>query len=249
MKIRKFTSALIGFGLTAAIGVATAGPLDPPNTSKGEEAAFALSEAYLSLTSAVITRIGSCALAAGSRPLVLTTTADGSGQGTYDFDIVYNITRKNLVVNQNNAANGNIYDVIQAGTGHLAGIQTNAFNGDFAFGIAGAIMEGVSTYNLKEFGVFNQWDEVIIKDFWTVDSSAGKMLQDDGLEVITKLGYPRSKWRQTSMHTRPDGVQGFWSATKTLVNINNVAACTITLTGTFSQNFGGINFSGMITVS
>lgn len=245
MKVNKFTSALIGAGLAAAVGVASAAETDPPNTSKGEESAFALSESFLSLTAAVITRVGSCAAMAGSYDLGIVVDANGNGGGTFDNDIVYNILR---MIDPQNALNGNQYDVSQAGEGLLRSVKTAGFNGHFGFGIQGAIMEGNSTYDLYEFGVANRWDETIIKDFWTVDVGFGKFLRDDGLEVITKLGYPRSKWRQVSDHERPDGNQGFWSATKTLVTINNVAACQIVLKGAFSSNFGGINFGGSVSV-
>lgn len=251
MKLKKFISVLVCLGLLATFSIAKAqtftNSLLPPNSTPGEEAGTALGESFLSLTSAIITRLGVCA--AGTSGVTISVNAGGNGSGTYDTDIVLNILRRQAAVNLANAANGNIYDVTQAGAGVFRGVPINSYAGIYAFGIGGAIMTGSATFNLIEFNVPNLWDEHIIKDFWTQTGTFGKIVRDDGLEVITKINYPRSKWRQTSFHQRPDGGQGLWSATKTLVTINNVAACTVSIAGTFASNFGGITFAGAITVT
>ena len=48
------------------------------------------------------------------------------------------------------------------------------------------------------------YDEHIIKDFWDV-APVSRQIIDYGLEVITKMDYPRMKFRQNSNYTPPNG--------------------------------------------
>ena len=75
-----------------------------------------------------------------------------------------------------------------------------------------------------------QFDEHIVKDFWEVDeiaesepppgtSSGGqtRRVLDRGYELITKAGYPRSKWDQSSYLWRSNGGNGYILIEKSLI--------------------------------
>ncbi len=250
MRMKKIASAVLGLAFAAGVGSAQAVTYTPPNTTPGEEAMVAVAESILSLTAGLITASqtpeGGCAHYAGSYPVVISTTSTGNGNGSLDYSVQLDVTN---ISNPGLSTLGTKYQVTQSGTGGIRDGETQNFNGRFAFGVSGFIMAGGAFYDIKEFGQFIPWDELIIKDFWQVDGTFGKQLLDDGLEVITKLTLPQSKWRQTSRHIRPDGGNGLLSITKELITPVNTPACKITLTGAVGNSFGGKSFSGSMTIT
>lgn len=225
MKIKKIASAVMGLALATGVSSAYAAAGAEPNSTKGEEAAISLAESLLSIMAAHVTLNG-CNTAI--YPLTsLNTFPDGSGSATLDGTLNLSVSNVGMT------AKGTKYVV--AGSGQLRGQGIPDYLGNYAFGVQGAIMAGTATLGLIEFGARNEWGEVIIKDFYTVDGTNGKKLVDDGLEAITKLGYPRSKWKQTSDHTRSNGGDGAWNATKVRVGPTNTPNCKITFTGVFDN--------------
>ncbi len=250
MKMKKIASAIMGLAFAAGVGTVQAQTFTPPNTTPGEEAMTVIAESYLSIMAALITAdqsaLGGCAAYTGSYPVQISTTGAGSGNGSLNFSINLNASN---TTNPATSTLGTSYNVTQTGTGQVRAGVVGSYNGNFAFGVNGFIMVGDSTFTINEFGVPILWDEHIIKDFWQDPSNAfGKLLLDDGLEAITKLNLPQSKWRQRSQHTRPDGGNGSLAITKTLIRPDNVPACTITLNGAVGNNFGGKSFQGMLSV-
>ncbi len=225
MRMKKIASAVLGLAFAAGMSSAYAAGGESPNSTKGEEAAVSLAESLLSTMAAYVTLKG-CTFA--YYPITsLNTFPDGSGNavldGTYDLS----------VSNTGMSTKGTKYHV--SGGGSIRGQGIPTYSGDYAFGVQGAIMTGAADLQLIEFGSPTDWGEVIIKDFYTVDGSHGKKLVDDGLEAITKLGYPRSKWKQTSDHTRSNGGDGEWNAKKVRVGPTNTPNCTITLKSKFDN--------------
>ncbi len=250
MRMKKIASAILGLAFAAGVGSAQAVTYTPPNTTPGEEAMTAVAESILGLTAGLITASqapeGGCQHYAGSYPVAITTSGAGNGSGSLDYSVQLNVTN---ITNPATSTLGTKYQVTQSGQGGIRDGETQNFNGQFAFGVSGFIMAGGSFYDIKEFGSWISWDQGIIKDFWQIDGTFGKQLQDDGLEVITKLTLPQSKWRQTSNHIRPDGGNGLLSITKELITPVNTPACKITLTGAIGNSFGGKSFSGTLTVT
>jgi len=99
------------------------------------------------------------------------------------------------------------------------GAVTHAWNRDRTIFTSGAtvIFAGIDFY-----------DEHNIKNFFA-DREIPGLFFDDGLEVITKFGYPRAKWRQKSEYRRPDGSDGRLSVVKYQVTPAPAEDCTIDL--------------------
>jgi hypothetical protein len=111
---------------------------------------------------------------------------------------------------------------------------THSWNGDRTIMISGA------TLKLDKL----DFDEHNIKDFYPTKDPL--VFTDKGLEVITKGGYPRSKWKQTSKYKRPDG--GIGSLHFDKWPITPVSSCKITLDLEGDNPGGTWEFDGTVTV-
>ena len=79
--------------------------------------------------------------------------------------------------------------------------------------------------------------------------SLHQFMHDKGLEVATKLGYPREKWRQSSRYRRPNGGDGQISVTKTRIAPQGAPDCKIRLSKLRADNFGeGLQVWGKLKV-
>ena len=83
----------------------------------------------------------------------------------------------------------------------------------------------------------DDYDQHIIKDFWDVSEDKQdpehqvKIVRDEGLEVITKLDFPRTKWFQESIYIREDGQPGKIDWIKTQIAPFGSDLCKMTFTG------------------
>ena len=93
-------------------------------------------------------------------------------------------------------------------------------------------------------------DEHVIKDFLLEASQLPeRVVMDQGLEVITKLNYPRMKFRQTSLYIPADGGLGFLAIEKLSVAPDNSPQCFIQYEALVDDFGGGIQLKGEVIVS
>lgn len=214
MKMRKLSSTLIAgslaFGLASTSAMAQG---TPPDLTLAERGAYTLIEAGLSVMAAVVEKNG-CAATARTYPAVVEVYSDGEGFSVVDdlelYTEVGQATTKGQIFN------------VTSGNGDVNNVSIENYTSDFGFSKKGEIMYGISDYWLNS----DPWDEVIIKDFWLTRRG---FIKDAGLEVITKLGFPRSKWRQVSKTIRPNGRDGYLSITKTQIAPHATAECEISV--------------------
>lgn len=219
MKIKKLTTALLALGFTSSVAFAAGNPppgITPfpdegPNPKKRpyQEASAALTEVNISGLAALITMHG-CdfvydSLGGGATTLYVESNENGTGEsrmpdvGNFAFPF-----RLEILTPQPRPEDrlGAKYHITQVPGNYINvsdDLRLRNWAGDLDFSTGGAIMISDSTFELDEYvGAWWEWDEVNIKDFWVYDKSYH--IKDAGLEVITKLGYPQSKWRQYSDH-------------------------------------------------
>lgn len=96
------------------------------------------------------------------------------------------------------------------------------------------------------FGGIDFYDEHNIKDFWRTEENPNSF-RDFGLEVITKYGYPRAKWKQRSRYDRPNGQDGKLHVTK--FQITPATGCAIGLDLDVDNAGGVFDAFGTVSVS
>jgi len=100
------------------------------------------------------------------------------------------------------------------------------------------------------FNGIDFYDEHNIKNFFrapSTDRCPRNRFFDEGLEVITKFGYPRAKWRQDSEYCRPDGVDGYLTVVKRQITPAN--GCVIALDLAVDNAGGSFDAFGTVSVA
>lgn len=218
MKKQALAIALASVVGTFAAGAALAvpppapnpGPWKNPSLFNSERSGMCLIESALSIVAANIAHFG-CAGAKGS--YYVNVAVDEAGTGSLELDgvVLTNTVGKRVI-----------------GKGQTCSVVQNPKMGMLFTPRTGATVEGYTgnhVWNYTNTIFLDQapgfylakvmYDEHSIKDFYqpTTTNCGGKSggyctpptTEDYGLEVITKLTYPREKWWQTSSYTREDG--------------------------------------------
>lgn len=208
--------------------------------SDAETKAFCLAETIVSLFAVLVDHSGRCSASGdvsidGVAGTASVTTAGGAPLMLQSVLTVHPVR-------------GAFCDVNATGT--LAGASVGNYNGylprtpgapvTHAWNRGRTIMKSGATV---QFGGINFYDEHNIKNFWRTPNNPN-IFKDDGLEVITKFGHPRAKWRQYSSYKRPDGLDGRLAIRKE--QVTPALPCKINLTldadnpgGTFDA-WGGV---------
>ncbi len=221
-----------------------------PNLTLPEKSAFAILEQGVSMLAAVIDRVG-CAVTAGTYTFDVDANGDGSGSGTID-DATIVIP---LPVTDN--LRGTKLNTTVPVPGEIDDVLVVDLDGYYTFSRTGEIMLARSDFGLcvlnclgPEFPGREAHDEHVIKDF-LLDATQlpERVVEDQGLEVITKLNYPRMKFRQTSLYVPADGGLGFVEIEKVSIAPNNSPQCYIRYDAIVDDFGGGIQFiDGEVTV-
>lgn len=247
MKLRTLTAALVMAGVSAnASALDVTG--DVPNLTMAEKGGFILIEALLSSVAQVIT-FQRCEVTAGTYDMYVSTNFQGYGEGFVDGKElkIENITPI--------PTKGELFETADGdnppNTKDINGVRMRRHDGLFGIDLFGSMLYGNSTVEIDNGFDWELWDEHIIKDFWKrKDQSDWHQVDDNGLELITKLQAPVAKYWQTSEYTRPNGGPGSISITKSQIAPNSANLCTMTFTaavGDFAQSF--FTQGGEVTVS
>jgi len=203
-RINKFVSAsFVAVGLTAA-GTASAADFDAfTQLTRSERGAWCLIESFLSAAAAAAqAQAGAgCPFTAGR--LVISVDGIGNGLGRLGSIMLRNVQTNNTL--------GTKCVVSQIGAGALdfialAGYATAP---NHAFSRFGDVFTDAARVNIvQNSGVVAPFDELSIKNFELGRSEYNRMpsdsavIFDDGKEVITKNGFPLTKWAQFSAYAR-----------------------------------------------
>jgi hypothetical protein len=225
----------------------------PPNLSVQEKGLFSLVEMGVSITAAQVDRQG-----CGSRTYSFGGSVNFQGGGSVTVDDLRLTTAVTV-----NDLRGTFFQTDIPAEGELGDLAVRrsptalrhaGYVGDFRYSRRGEIAYGDAEFdlNVNSFGsIYERHDEHIIKDFFQSSNVFGGLpgVEDRGLEVITKLDYPRAKWRQVSEYYRADGGIGILSITKTLIAPDNAASCQIQINQALVDDFGdGLQISGTVSV-
>ncbi len=252
MKIRTLTSALLIAGVSAGVQAAPQNPLFSEALELEERYAYSLIEAMLSLVAMNVENLDKCSgsydanVTVSNNGTLATATIDDVDLEASDDGGPFDAT-KGTKIKVEQVLNG----VDQLGDVDVANmVVTSAY--DFFGTMAG--MDGDVV--LDE----NEYDEHVIKDFWEVveiengeppPPGTGKhIVLDHGYELITKLGYPRAKWDQSSYLWRSNGGNGYILIEKQLIAPDpDNDPCLITYTALVGDNAGGFQtISGNISL-
>jgi uncharacterized protein YraI len=262
MKLNKLTAALLVAGLSTSASAQVVDPIfgAAPNMTVGQEAAWSIAESILSLVSADITANG--CRGGGNFVISATNGPVGTvvGNGTYPTGTPFPLNL-NATYAATQTLFGRQYTVAQGlpAIAYIPQTQIQNYLGNFTFGYQSSIMIANATFQMNEFGAWPVWDEHVIKDFWrdtcnvagcvTPSGTKTTMVRDAGLEVITKLTYPKTKWRQASTHVPPDGGAGVFTVTKQLIQATNGTACSMTMSGFSLADLNNPYIQGSLTVA
>ncbi len=239
-----------------------------PNLSVQEKVLFTLNETTVSIVSAIVDAID-CSVAEGSYTYSATAFANGTGTATID-DYTINATVISEMINPN-GIRGTRVDVDDDGEEEIGDVQLRNLDGTFYFSRKGEIMYSNADFQIFPGGLGSHWedyDEHVIKDYYwyparnqcngvlsescTFDgvfNSGRGGVKDAGLEVITKLDYPRAKWREMSQYLPPNGVIGKSTITKTSIAPENAPECKVEIHEAQVIDFGsGLQLDGKVDV-
>ena len=222
-----------------------------PNLTRPEKSAFAILEQGLSMLAAVIDRVG-CAVTEGSYTFDVDANADGTGSGTIDDATV--VIPATVIDN----LRGTKLETTVPVPGEIDDVLVVDLEGYFTFSRTGEMMLARSDFGLcvlnctsPDYPGREAHDEHVIKDFLLDRGQLPeRVVVDQGLEVITKLDYPRMKFRQTSVYVPADGGLGYVEIEKVSIAPNNSPQCLIQYEAMVDDFGGGIQFvHGTVTVS
>ena len=239
----------ITLGLAASSSAMAVGLEGPnPQLTPAEEAGFVLAESLISVTAAFVSRSGCAGVSGGP----FSISVDGTGTGSASYGAGSDPILLDVTPGPTLTFFGAHYDVASPAAddpGFLdAANSIQNFDGRLSYSEGGAILISKSKFQMHEFSNYIDWGEHNIKDFWLSDAT-GQHISDSGLEAITKLTYPVTKWRQTSQHWRWNGGPGFFVAEKYLITPWNSADCHISISGLVNQLLGVFHLSGDVVVS
>lgn len=213
-----------------------------------EKAAFCGLETAMAITGDIIEHQG-CSKTVGSYPIDLDVVFGG---GT---NVFATLELDNLVLEielEANSTKGEQWKVSMPQNGDFdnVSIDRDSVMGACSNTTIGEIMIGIGKLTID--GTCYDW--TFIKDFYEkkIRWGAGPkkwVIIDKGLEVITKLGYPRAKYRQYSKYTRPNGGDGkiYWK--KKRIAPSNAPNCQIILQNLDVDSFGeGLQVDGELRV-
>lgn len=245
----RFTAPVLALGLLGA-----AAPSHAQLFNRSETSAFCLAETIVSLFAVLAEDNGECPAVSGTVAIdgVAGTATVLTAGSTLDLrnDLGPNGTR-GVFCDVN--AEGSLAGVpVTEYNGYLPTLvgppRTHAFNGNRTIFKSGATVR---------FGGIHFYDEHNIKNFRRVPGGppaddaplvcSRNYFEDDGLEVITKFGFPRSKWEQESQYCRPDGTDGFLIVEKE--QITPAVECEIELDLFVANDGGTFTASGPVSVS
>lgn len=203
MRNKLVSVSFAAVGLTAAATASAADFTSLTQLTRGERGAWCLIESFMSTAAAAMqAQAGAgCRFTAGS--LLIDVDPDGNGTGSLGT-----ITLENT---QTNNTLGTKCKVTQVGSGQLDFIKLNTYTTipNHAFSRFGDVFIDAATVNVAQnSGVFAPFDEHSIKNFNLGVSSYSRcpsnpaVIFDDGKEVITKNGFPLTKWIQFSAYAR-----------------------------------------------
>jgi hypothetical protein len=241
MKLRTLASALVIAGLS--VGVAQASGT-PAGLTKAEKSAFSLLESLFSATAAAIeANIGGCAAMAFGYNVEANAFSNGDGTARIGRFFVE-------TWGQPFDVRGDLFDVEQVDSpGDINLVDVADYVALYGWDSSGSIMWASADMTVN----WDPYDQHIIKDFWDNTDEGEhqvKKVLDAGLEVITKLDYPRSKWFQWSDYTREDGVEGIITWTKTQIAPYGGDLCNMLFTGDVDlQGHGFQLFHGRLIIS
>ena len=212
-------------------------PLNHP-----EKAAWCGLEVALATTADIIEHQG-CEETKGKYNVTMNIDADGNGTGEIDnVDLEIRLTEESTKGEKFEVTGNGDFDNIDLDPDELQGHCATTTQGDILIG--GGLLKINGT----------KYDWLFIKDLyekplkWGAPSKLITII-DKGLEVITKLGYPRQKYRQISKYRRPDGGDGKIWVKKLRIAPNGAPDCTILLLNLQADNSGeGLQVWGKMRV-
>ena len=247
MKLRTLTSALLIAGVSAGVQAAPQQPVFTEALDIEERYAYSLIEAMLSLVAMNVEHTGKCS---GSYNANVRVSQNGSFAVANIDDVDMTATDAGDVFSATKGTK-----IVVRGAGELGDVDVSGLEVTSAYDFYGtmAYMDGDAVLDGDAF------DEHVIKDFWEVDAitdpvpppgTSDHIVLDYGYELITKLGYPRAKWDQTSYLWRSNGGNGYILIEKHIIApdpINN--PCYMTYTALVGDFAGGMQtISGRISL-
>lgn len=211
--------------------------------NNAETRAFCLAETIVSLFAVLADHNGECPTLAGGVGLEgLSGTATVTTNGTLNLSTILTV----------HPVRGAFCDTDAEGT--LAGFPVTSYNGYLPR--AGGLTPVTHAWNRGRtifksgatviFDGIDFYDEHNIKNFRRVPTFRNRFT-DEGLEVITKFGFPRAKWFQESAYNRPNGQDGLLTVTKRQITPAN--GCTITLNLDVDNAGGAFDAFGSVSIA
>lgn len=237
-----------GPGLLDAISAENAGPnisLSGNTYNITDRGAVCLVESALSLVAANQHYLQD---GCSTKSYGLEVESDFSGTGTAFLDDVgaNGLVSFSNTVTQSTANPSRGAKCVVDADGQLFGTTVSGYDGNHAWSRFNQFFIDSAVFNLNNV----PYDEHSIKDFYgrnnlTGDYTGQKWIFDWGLEVVTKLGYPVSKWSERSWYNKWDGADG-----KVKVVKQDVATgCKITYIASPYFSGDAVTFSGTVSVS
>jgi hypothetical protein len=233
-------ATLCAFVIVATVP-ALAGVTELPLTLP-EKAGWCALETSLALAGDIIEHQG-CEDTKGLYDITLDIDSTGNGTGAVDnVDLVIALTDDSTKGEKFKVDGDGDFDNIALDLGEMTGKCQNNTDGDIIIGDGKILINGT------------KYDWTFIKDLYERDIRWGApapltTIIDEGLEVITKLGYPRAKYRQNSKYRRPDGGDGKIWVKKLRIAPNGAPDCTILLLNLEADNSGeGLQVWGKMRV-
>ena len=233
-------ATLCAFAIVATVP-ALAGDTELP-LNLPEKAGWCALETALALTGDIIEHQG-CEATKGKYDIELEIDFDGNGVGFVDnVDLEVAFVEESTKGEKFEVTGDGDFDNIDLDDGTLLGKCQNNSMGDIIIGSGKIKINGT------------KYDWTFIKDLYEADLKWGNptkliTITDKGLEVITKLGYPRAKYRQQSKYRRPDGGDGKIWVKKQRIAPNGAPSCTIVLMKLEADNSGeGLQVWGKLQV-
>jgi hypothetical protein len=233
-------ATLCAFAIMATVP-ALAGDTELP-LNLPEKAAWCGLETALAVTGDIIEHQG-CEATKGKYDIRMDIDFDGNGTGFVDnVDLVIALAEESTKGEKFDVTGDGDFDNIDLDAGQLVGHCSNTTMGEIIIGDGKIKIDGI------------KYDWTFIKDLYEADLKWGNptkliTITDKGLEVITKLGYPRAKYRQQSKYRRPDGGDGKIWVKKQRIAPNGAPSCTIMLLTLQADNAGeGLQVWGKLQV-
>ena len=211
---------------------------EPFGLTLAEKSAFAIIESLLASTAAAIeASVGGCSAMAGGYGVEVNAYSTGDGSGHIDglfLDAMLDPTHVGSggLVDGGVSVRGEIFTIDQVGAGIIGDVDIANHDAIIGYDKKGAIVWGESRLDVEG----DRYGTKLIKDFWSAPPTPANgckigQINDEGLEAITKLDFPRAKWFQSSFYDREDGEQGRIDWVKTQIAPYGADLCKMTFGG------------------